>query len=52
VTDLPVSFGGITMVFKCCRNCRAKAVEDARTGLALSAIAARLAAERPPEPTT
>jgi hypothetical protein len=45
--DFPVSFGGLTMVFKCCRACKAKAVEMAETGLALSAIAAHERLTRP-----
>ena len=41
VTALPITFGGLTVVFKICEACRAKAAEGAHTGLALSAIAAR-----------
>jgi hypothetical protein len=50
VTNFPVSFGGLTVVFKICEACRAKAGFDARTGFVLSAIAANEAARRePPE---
>jgi hypothetical protein len=31
VADLPIAFGGLTMVFKCCGNCRAKAVKPRST---------------------
>jgi hypothetical protein len=51
VTDLPITFGGLTMIFKICEACRAKAAEDAQYGLMLSSIAAHLAVERPPEPS-
>jgi hypothetical protein len=47
LTDFPISFGGLTMVFKCCGNCRAKAAQDAETGLALGAIVAYDRRERP-----
>ena len=44
VTDLPISFGGLTMIFKCCQACRAKAAEATQTGLVLSVLAAYQAA--------
>jgi hypothetical protein len=40
VADFPVSFGGITVIFKICGACRTKAGVDASTGLTLSAMAA------------
>lgn len=46
VTDLPISFCGLTMVFKCCSKCRAKIAEDTEIGMAISAMEAQ--SELPP----
>ena len=50
VTDFPIPFGGITMVFKCCQACKAMAVSMAQAGLMLSVVGANLAVELPDEP--
>ncbi|TAM64112.1 hypothetical protein [Mycobacterium sp.] len=39
--DFPVSFGGLKMVFKCCRACKAKAVEMAEMGMNTSEVLAQ-----------
>jgi hypothetical protein len=46
VEDFPISFGGLVMVFKCCKACKAKAVEMAQTGMVLGALDAQ--AKLPP----